>query len=300
MSASVPDLVWALKGRRCGAGWICRCPAHDDHHPSLNIAERDGKVLIKCWSGCGQDAVLDALRRRRLWDGKTRESSPTSRPLFIAGRQTPATSRDPMKSWCNAGPLTRSSPAAVYLKRRGIGLTDSEASSLRFSPALWHWPTQSRWPCMLARVSLASGANLTTHQTFLRADGLSKAQLGKQARLFAGGGKTVGGGVWFGVADPNREFIVAEGIESALSAMQLSDATAGCAALSAFGISRLILPSEAHRVRIFADHDELGQGLAAAREAGRRWLAEGRAVAVSISPTIGEDANDVWLRKRNP
>ena len=51
-------------------------------------------------------------------------------------------------------------------------------------------------------------------------------------------------------------------------------------------------------MRISADHDELGQGLAAAREAARRWLAEGRAVAVSISPKVGEDANDVWLRKR--
>ena len=111
---------------------------------------------------------------------------------------------------------------------------------------------------------------------------------------------TIGGGVWFGEADSNREFIVAEGIESTLSAMRVFDVTAGCAALSEIGIRRLILPSTARRVRIFADHDELGQGLAAAREAGRRWLAEGRAVAVSISPTVGEDANDVWLRKRNP
>ena len=153
---------------------------------------------------------------------------------------------------------------------------------------------------MLARVSLATGAEITTHQTFVEPDGGGKAPLGKQARLFAAGGRTIGGGVWFGEADSNREFIVAEGIESTLSAMRIFDVTAGCAALSEIGIRRLILPSTARRVRIFADHDELGQGLAAAREAGRRWLAEGRAVAVSISPTVGEDANDVWLRKRNP
>ena len=151
---------------------------------------------------------------------------------------------------------------------------------------------------MLARVSLATGAEIGTHQTFVESDGGGKAPLGKQARLFAAGGKTIGGGVWFGEADSNREFIVAEGIESTLSAMRIFDVTAGCAALSEIGIRRLILPSTARRVRIFADHDELGQGLAAAREAGRRWLAEGRAVAVSISPKVGEDANDVWLRKR--
>ena len=81
------------------------------------------------------------------------------------------------------------------------------------------------------------------------------------------------------------------------SGMRIFNCAYGVAALSALGISRLILPPAARRVRIFADHDELGQGLSAAREAGRRWLAEGRTVAVSISPTIGEDANDVWLRR---
>ena len=205
-----------------------------------------------------------------------------------------------MKTWRDAGPWVRGCIADRYFERRGIELTDDERARLRFSPALWHWPTQSRWPAMLARVSLATGAEIATHQTFVEPDGSGKAPLGKQARLFASGGRTIGGGVWFGEADSNREFIVAEGIESTLSAMRIFDVTAGCAALSEIGIRRLILPSTARRVRIFADHDELGQGLAAAREAGRRWLAEGRAVAVSISPTVGEDANDVWLRKRNP
>ena len=79
--------------------------------------------------------------------------------------------------------------------------------------------------------------------------------------------------------------------------MRIFDVTAGCAALSEIGVRRLILPSTARRVRVFADHDELGQGLAAVREAGRRWLAEGRAVAVSMAAKAGDDANDLW-RKR--
>ena len=141
------------------------------------------------------------------------------------------------------------------------------------------------------------GPTVTTHRRLFEPDGSGKAPLGKQARLFAAGGRTIGGGVWFGVVDPDREFIVGEGIESTLSAMRIFDVTAGCAALSEIGVRRLILPSTARRVRIFADHDELGQGLAAAREAGRRWLAEGRAVAVSMAAKVGDDANDVW-RKR--
>ena len=299
MSASAEDIARALKGRRCSKGWTCRCPAHDDHHPSLSVAEtRDGKTLVKCWSGCRQDDVIDALRRRGLWDGKPAYASQTdkSRPL-AAERETSLKLSDPMKSWRNAAPLGRGCIADRYLERRGIELTDDERKRLRFSPALWHWPTQAKWPAMLARVSLTTRDELTTHQTFLEPDGNGKAPLGKQARLFAAGGRTVGGGVWFGEADPRQEFIVAEGIESLLSALRICGVAAGCAALSEVGVRRLALPLGARRVRIFADHDELGQGVAAAREAGRRWLAEGRAVAVSMAAKVGEDANDVW-RKR--
>ena len=69
------DIARALGGRRSGAGWLCRCPAHDDHDPSLRITERDGKVLVKCWSGCEQGEVIDALRRRGLWAGKASPAS---------------------------------------------------------------------------------------------------------------------------------------------------------------------------------------------------------------------------------
>ena len=69
---------------------------------------------------------------------------------------------------------------------------------------------------MLARVALATGEDITSHQTFIEPDGSGKAEIEKP-RLFSAGGKTAGGGVWFGAADPEREFIVAEGIESTLS-----------------------------------------------------------------------------------
>lgn len=57
---------------------LTHCPAHDDQHPSLSIDERDGKVLWSCKTGCSQDAVLEALRERRLWgkDGPRVARSP--------------------------------------------------------------------------------------------------------------------------------------------------------------------------------------------------------------------------------
>jgi 5S rRNA maturation endonuclease (ribonuclease M5) len=46
---------------------MAKCPAHDDHNPSLSIREKDGKVLVHCHAGCSQDAVLATLNARGLW-----------------------------------------------------------------------------------------------------------------------------------------------------------------------------------------------------------------------------------------
>ncbi|WP_166819883.1 DUF3987 domain-containing protein [Thalassoroseus pseudoceratinae] len=43
-------------------GYLTRCPAHDDHNPSLSIGTGDdGRVLLKCFAGCKVDAICDAV-----------------------------------------------------------------------------------------------------------------------------------------------------------------------------------------------------------------------------------------------
>lgn len=46
-----------------GKGYIARCPAHDDHNPSLSISlsEDSSKILIKCFAGCADKDILDAI-----------------------------------------------------------------------------------------------------------------------------------------------------------------------------------------------------------------------------------------------
>lgn len=44
-----------------GGGWVARCPAHDDRNPSLNVSERDGKILLKCHAGCDVRSIVDVL-----------------------------------------------------------------------------------------------------------------------------------------------------------------------------------------------------------------------------------------------
>jgi hypothetical protein len=67
---SAEAIARALNGRRCRNGWSARCPAHDDHNPSLSITEdRDGRVLLHCFAGCPQWLVISTLRPARLFPG---------------------------------------------------------------------------------------------------------------------------------------------------------------------------------------------------------------------------------------
>lgn len=42
--------------------WIAACPSHEDKSPSLSIREvSDGRVLVKCFAGCGAADVVAAV-----------------------------------------------------------------------------------------------------------------------------------------------------------------------------------------------------------------------------------------------
>ncbi len=60
---ALEQILGLLDGvQKRGRGYLARCPAHDDRHPSLSIGEGDdGRVLLRCWAGCETKAVLEAL-----------------------------------------------------------------------------------------------------------------------------------------------------------------------------------------------------------------------------------------------
>lgn len=42
--------------------WMACCPSHDDKNPSLAVSELpDGRILIKCFAGCGAIEILTAI-----------------------------------------------------------------------------------------------------------------------------------------------------------------------------------------------------------------------------------------------
>ena len=82
--AKLPD------ARPDGPGFKSRCVAHEDHNPSLTITEADdGKVLLRCWSGCSTESIVEAMgltmrdlfpesdRQRPATQPKTTKPKPT-------------------------------------------------------------------------------------------------------------------------------------------------------------------------------------------------------------------------------
>lgn len=62
-SAALDKILDKLREvKPCGKGWSARCPAHDDHHPSLTVTEAgDGEILMHCHAGCSYEDIRHAL-----------------------------------------------------------------------------------------------------------------------------------------------------------------------------------------------------------------------------------------------
>lgn len=63
MNPVLQNVLSRLQGvRKDGRGWKALCPAHNDRKPSLKIDEaEDGKVLLKCFAGCGTEDIIAAI-----------------------------------------------------------------------------------------------------------------------------------------------------------------------------------------------------------------------------------------------
>jgi phage/plasmid primase-like uncharacterized protein len=279
-------LAQSLGATHCSGGtWLACCVAHEDGTPSLAIREgRSGRVLLHCHAGCEQADVLAALAERRLWPiGHITRLPQTWR--VIEGRQERhrgGRTDQALAIWRAARPAA-GTLAETYLRSRTITLPIS--ARLRFAPRLWHGPTGSHWPAMVALVTDAADTAIGVHRTYLARSRGGKAPIAPSRMML---GRCAGSAVR--LAPATDHIIIAEGIETALSASDLSGLPAW-ASLSASGLCALELPDCVRDVVIAADRDDTGR--AAALDAARRWLREGRHVRVLQPPHGFNDFNDL-------
>lgn len=266
-------IVEALGGTWRNDGGMCRCPAHRDRTPSLSVRLGQRRLLFHCFAGCETRAILDALRRLRLAGSTSWTPIKVDRSIDDHGR----TAAQRLWSASRAGD---GSPVARYLAARAVAPT----SAVRFHPRtpLGRYPLTRFAPAMIVSVTDASGL-IAIHRSFLSEDCKSLTSL--EPRRAALG--RLGAGL-VRLVPPAKRLGLAEGIETALSAIRLFDMPCW-ATLGTERFSRIDLPSSVEQIVLFLDHDAGGRR---AEMLARARFGE-RVIEAHYPPRAGDDWNDV-------
>jgi len=193
----------------------------------------------------------------------------------------------------HARPL-QGTAAERYLQGRGLAVP--EGADLLFHPDLANFETRAGYPALIGLVRNRVGEVVALHRTYLQEDGggaVRKAAIPKPRMML---GRTGGGTVRLAPLGRHGVLGLCEGIETGLAAMAACPGLPVWAALSTAGLEQALLPPEARRVVLLADHDRSGAGLRAAEAAAAKLRLEGREVAIAMPPREGDDCNDMLLR----
>lgn len=310
-SSTEGDWIVSSLGGNPDSG-MCRCPAHDDHKPSLHVSVQNGRVLVKCHAGCSQDAVIDALKRRGLWPSHGPEIKPERSAKQAEADSQHAEYRQlrtviailrkasgdggfgaPEAYFRNRGletPVT-----ALTLKREEIDeLAIGQVERARLYGDDDPKPKFTQRDRDAIVFPVINGDKIAAvHLTYLEPERDRRVDDKGKARQLIGAAK--GGFIPLSGEDlyTAPRLVIGEGVESTLSAMQHAGLP-GMAAVSASGLKAVKLPRKlfaATEVIVVADNDE--PGVSAANECAKRLTREGYRVRIAIPEGEGADWNDV-------
>jgi len=96
---SATAIVDALGGKRGRAACpVCQADGRDRGGDHLAVRDDGGRVLVHCFAGCEQRAVIDALRALGLWPGTDRRAfTATERQRYAAAKS--AAAGDARRCW---------------------------------------------------------------------------------------------------------------------------------------------------------------------------------------------------------
>lgn len=278
------EIIDSLGGEWRRSKGMCRCPAHEDRTPSLSVSLGRHAILLHCFAGCTNEAVLAALARHgvrahELFDG-------SGRPLPDQPREETA-DRNACRLWRGAAALG-GSPAEAYLTKRGLTLFSLD---LRFHPETPLGPRGSvRFlPAMLAAVRTDLGV-IAVHRTFLDPSLGRLAGFDRPKRAL---GSLQNGAVRLALPRGGR-LGLGEGIETSLSAIQLFGVpTWATLGNERFGL--VTIPESVRELYLFLDNDAGGD--LAEERAREAYACDGRRIVTMRPSGADEDWNDVLIRR---
>jgi putative DNA primase/helicase len=290
---SAAGIARNLGAVRQGHNWRAPCPCECGYSFSLADGE-DGHLLLYCFGGCPFDQIMSALVAYGLLDDN---DGSLEAPTPVARQQEDGERRrrkiEQARELHASGVWDKR--IKIYLRSRGIKYPPM-ACDLRFLEAAPH-RLGAKLPAMLAPIVDVNGEQTGVHLTYVRPDGKAKADLPKEYQRECRG-VIRGGAIRLSERDLDLELIVAEGLETAISAMQLFG-RACWATVSASGMAAVELPLHVRDIIIAADNDPPPHaGQRAALALYDRLIAEGRSVRIKCPPDAGTDFNDVLGKRR--
>lgn len=295
---------YGIQLKRQGREHIGLCPLHQEKTASFSVNADRG--FYHCF-GCGLHGdVIDfvqaiegiefreAVERLTgaLGDSQTRErlvrQAKTARQEAVhRGSLEDARKAKKARDILKASKLADSTYVATYLRSRYI--TRRIPPSIWFHPSLTHGPTGLRFPAMVAALKDSNRQIVGIHRTYLLPDGSGKARVSSPKMAL---GRISGAAVRLATA---TEMIgLAEGIETALSAMQLYGDPVWAACGS--NMAGVIIPATVKRVVIYADNGEAGER--AADKAAAEFYGQGRKVTIARPIEGYGDFNDYLQAQR--
>ena len=258
-----------------GTRWLGPGPGHSRQDRSLSVRiSGDGRPLVHSFSGDDFRACADYLG---IDPEPKRADAPTPRRT-----PPPVPDQRALAIWRDAKP--DGEIVAVYLRSRGI--TIPIPPTLRQGTAILHGRTPV--PAMVASVQGPDRRIMAVQLTYLTWEG-RKAPVTKP-RMATGPTRTSA----VRLAAVGEVLGLAEGIETALSAMQLAGIPVW-ATLGAENLSLAHVPDRVRELHVFADADRAGQ--AAADKTAERHSRRGLKVLIRTPPEGFGDWNDVVAAK---
>lgn len=260
------------KGGR--GSWICTCGAGTGMDLAMRFTGRAFQEVAD---------RIDTMVRNVKPDAPKQDMSDEDRRVALR------------RVWKDSQPVVSGDLAHRYLIARGIGemAIEDAAPALRFAKALQDGEGGIR-PAMVALVTGPDGKASSLHRTFLRPDGLAKAEMPSPRKLMPG---PVAEGSAIRLGPANKVLGIAEGIETALAAGIMYEISVW-SAITAGMLEKWQAPEGTEEVCIFADADESFTGQAAAYALAKRLKLKDIEVHVKTPDRLGRDWLDV-LNERN-